>query len=102
MLAICDGTGGCKKEFRIAGFEVGKLDNGIEKTYFKCPHCNKEYVAFYTDEDIREKQEEMRALQARYHKAKKVKVLRRIQKLQAEIGRDMDKLKQKHEANLLE
>lgn len=93
MLAICDGIGGCKKEFNLTGLEVAKLGSGIEKTYFSCPQCGKEYVAFYTDADIRKKQGEMRELQARYHKSKKVKVLRKIQKLQAEIGRDMDKLK---------
>jgi len=47
LLARCDGEGGCGKEFRITKLELDKLNRGIEKTYFRCPHCNKEYVAFY-------------------------------------------------------
>ena len=95
LLVNCDGVDGCGREFRIAGFEVEKLDNSIEKTYFKCPHCDKEYIAFYTDKATREKQKEMRELQAKYNKSKKEKVLKNMQKLQKTIKEDMDSLKSK-------
>lgn len=95
LLVKCDGKDGCKQEFRIAGFEVEKLGNDLEKTCFRCPHCDKEYIAFYTNKAIREKQKEMRELQARYNKSKKEKVLQKMQKLQETIKKDMDSLKSK-------
>jgi len=83
MLVKCDGTGGCGKEFRITGFNLDKMSNDIEKTYFKCPYCNKEYIAFYTDKSIRKKQKKIR----------KLTDLKSIEKLKQEIGKDMDNLK---------
>lgn len=87
MLAICDAEDGCKKEFTLEKFEVEKLDNDIEKTYFKCPHCNKKYVAFYTDKEIRRKQKFIR----------NVKDNKKFDKLKDEIGKDMKRLRKKIE-----
>ena len=42
--------------------KTSKLHDGIEKTYFNCPHCQYEYLCFYTDKDIRKSQSKMRAL----------------------------------------
>ena len=91
LLARCDGEGGCGKEFRITKLELDKLNGGIEKTYFRCPHCNKEYVAFYTDRDIRRKQVKIRTLTD----------LEAINKLKQEIGIDMNKLKAKVEKKIV-
>ncbi len=91
LLARCDGEGGCGKEFRITKLELDKLNRGIEKTYFRCPHCNKEYVAFYTDRNIRRKQAKIRTLTD----------LEAISKLKQEIGRDMDELKTKVEKRIV-
>ncbi len=89
LLVTCDAKDGCKKEFDLDRFEVEKLGNGIEKTYFKCPHCGKEYIAFYTDKDIRMKQFRIRKLTS----------LKKINKLKKEIGNDMDNLRKRVEAS---
>lgn len=59
-LVKCDGDGGCGKEFRVVRPSVDYLSGGIEKTYFRCPHCQKVYVLFYTDGEIRKKQAAIR------------------------------------------
>ena len=91
MLTKCNGDDGCGKEFRIAKLELDKLNGGIEKTYFCCPRCNKEYTAFYTDRNIRRKQAKIRTLTD----------LEAISKLKQEIGRDMDRLKAKAEKRIV-
>lgn len=57
---------GCGKEFEVE-FETVKLENEIEdasgvveKTFFKCTECGLEYVAYYTDSEIRGLQELIR------------------------------------------
>ena len=47
----------CNKTFALTKFLTQKLDGGIEKVYFVCPHCQHEYVAYYTDAEIRGLQE---------------------------------------------
>lgn len=87
MLAKCDGEGGCGKEFRIRRFILDKLGNGIEKTYFRCPHCKKEYLAFYTDKNIREKQKKIRKMTHPLF----------IKKMKKDIAADMAELKMRVE-----
>lgn len=52
--AICDA--GCEEQFEVTEFNIIKMDEGIEKTYFTCPHCEHEYLVFYTDAEIRKLQ----------------------------------------------
>ena len=40
------------------------MPKGIRKTFFTCPHCSKEYIAFYTDREIRDLQAKMRRVLA--------------------------------------
>jgi transcription elongation factor Elf1 len=89
MLLKCDGKGGCGKEFRIETFEVEKLEKDIEKIYFTCPHCNKEYISFYTDRHIRKKQELIREITSESA----------LKTLKEEISKDMRKLRRKVEAS---
>lgn len=105
MLVKCDGGNSCGGEFTITGFEVKKLENDIEKTYFKCPYCDKEFIAFYTNSMIRKKQEKMRKLQEQNKRAVKLKLknmtanyIKQMDKLQKEIGRDMESLRKTIEA----
>ena len=90
MIVKCDGKDGCNQEFDLEKLEVAKLDNDIEKTYFVCPHCGKEYIAFYTDENIRKKQAIIRGL----------KSPSAIKQLRKEIAKDMKELRKKIESNL--
>lgn len=56
---------GCNQAFTFDDFSFEQLHDGIEKTYFNCPHCGHEYVAFYTDEEIRKLQDRVRKVQRR-------------------------------------
>lgn len=64
MKTNCDA--GCQKSFEFEDFSTDKLGGGIEKVYFVCPHCDKEYVAFYTDDEIRKLQTRIRRVQRRF------------------------------------
>lgn len=51
----------CDNVFCGKGFELKKgmirtisVRDDIEKTYFICPHCGREYVTHYTDSKIKE------------------------------------------------
>lgn len=87
ILAKCDGVGGCGKEFRIRRFTLDKLGDGIEKTYFNCPHCGKEYLCFYTDKNIRDKQKKIRKMTNPLF----------IKKMKKDIAADMAELKMRVE-----
>lgn len=89
MLLVCDGKGGCNKDFELEKFEVKKLANDTEKIYFTCPHCGKEFISHYTDRHIRKKQELIRGITSESG----------IKRLKEEIGKDMKKLRKKVEAN---
>lgn len=89
MLVKCDGKDGCNQEFNLKKFKVAKLDNNIEKTYFVCPHCGKEYISFYTDKYIRRKQAIIRGM----------KSASTINTLKKEIAKDMKRLRRKIEAS---
>lgn len=60
IAAHCDA--GCKKEFTINKFLTRKVKNGIEKNFFKCPHCKHEYVSYYASAETLKLQKEMRKL----------------------------------------
>ena len=61
----------CHKTFTLTKFLTQKLDGGVEKVYFVCPHCLHEYVAYYTDAEIRELQEQIRKIDRQTVKAQK-------------------------------
>lgn len=58
--ATCDT--GCKKTFMINKFRTKKVNKGLEETYFRCPHCKHEYVAYYSSTETKQLQKEMRQL----------------------------------------
>lgn len=53
---------GCEKNFTIKRIRNRKTKNGIEKNYFICPHCKREYVAFYASKETIQLQKDMRRL----------------------------------------
>lgn len=67
MKAICDA--GCKKEFdaeiktdSFDGLSAENLPDRIEKVYFTCTECGKEYLCFYIDSPTRRLQEDIRKI----------------------------------------
>lgn len=57
---------GCQKPFEVESFKTVKLPDKVEKLCFTCPHCQHEYVAFYTDDEIRKLQARIRRVQKRF------------------------------------
>jgi hypothetical protein len=84
---VCDGDRGCGKEFRVSRPSVDHLADGVERTYFRCPHCEKVFVAFYTDREIRDKQKAIRRV-ANPHL---------VEKMRKEIAADMSVLRKRIE-----
>jgi len=93
----CDA--GCNQAFTFDDFSFLKLPDGIEKTYFTCPHCDHEYVAFYTDEEIRKLQARIRRVQKRFTDPKDnhENAARKEAELKAQIKEKMDALRAKVE-----
>lgn len=101
MQVFCDE---CNKDFEIE-LLVQDLDGGVEKVHFFCPECGHEYMAYYTDASIREKQTKMKKLQEKYKAAAEFRDIKQTQKLfrqmerfKKEIGKDMDRLRKRIEA----
>lgn len=86
-LLICDGEDGCGLEFRVSRPTVDSLPGGVEKTYFRCRHCEKECLLFYTDKEIRKKQKAIR----------RVFNPHLLEKMRKEIGADMAALRKRIE-----
>ncbi|MCM0648643.1 hypothetical protein NBE98_09680 [Clostridium swellfunianum] len=49
---ICDK---CKREIKLKQkhTKIVKIENDIERMYFKCHHCNTKYTISYTDDEFR-------------------------------------------------
>lgn len=52
----------CGYKFYVQYFKKERLTHTIEKNYFSCPNCGREYVCYYTDDNIRKLQAELRKL----------------------------------------
>ena len=84
------------------------MGEGIEKVYFLCPHCQHEYVAFYTDAEIRGLQEQIRIvdqtvarMSGRTAKVYTAAASKRHTKLRKEIADKMSALRERVEADVL-
>ena len=99
--AVCDA--GCGKQFNVSQLEQVMLDAEVEKTFFTCPHCQHEYVAFYTDAEIRELQENVRKVQRRYANPNcNVKAaIKKERRLKEQIKVKMDQLRARIERSVL-
>jgi DNA replicative helicase MCM subunit Mcm2 (Cdc46/Mcm family) len=51
---------GCQKEFKITKLRTTKVKGGIDKYYFRCPHCKHAYVAYYSSAETVKLQKEVR------------------------------------------
>ncbi|MGN7309905.1 hypothetical protein ACTHQ4_02295 [Alkalicoccobacillus gibsonii] len=60
MQAVCNK--GCYKTFHVK-FMTDQHDEGIEETYFTCPHCQHRYTSFFTDPEVRRLQELIQFIQ---------------------------------------
>jgi hypothetical protein len=92
-MVICDE---CEKEFEVKA-STKKLTNGISETSFKCPHCKKKYISYFTNRDIRIKQKNINKLWEKYRKASDdeevAEMVIKIRTMKASIKILMDNLK---------
>ena len=56
----------CNKTFKIKKLKTKWIDDNVQRIYFTCPCCNKEYTSFYKDKRIRKNIKEIEKLQKRY------------------------------------
>src|SRR5690606_9663924 len=91
----------CYSDFYIRKFKTRKLRDEIERTYFDCPHCGREYTAYYTNESIRTKQRRMRDMRDELSKTtddkRKVKLVKKMNQMIETIGNEMRKIKNQQE-----
>jgi len=90
----------CGHRFYVKHFKVDKLHNKVQKTYFNCPNCGREYVCFYTDELIRKHQAKMRELHRKMKWASSDKLQQLIKdeaQLKDIIAQSMARVKQEVE-----
>lgn len=86
----------CGHRFYVKHFKLDKLHNNIEKTYFNCPNCSREYVCFYTNESTRKLQSKMRELhrKMKWADANKLELLKQEEtKLRDSIAHSMANVK---------
>ena len=94
----------CKKEFVIS-VKTEKLEDNIERVYFTCPHCDKQYTSYYTNVLIKKKQAEMRDIQEKIrvfrgtNPNKAMNFYKQYEKLKKELAKDMEKLRKRVEGD---
>lgn len=100
MVLICDG---CNKEFTMEVKE-DELYGDITKVYFTCPHCCKEYISHYLDENIKQKQQEIQEIvkKQKYNKGTSnigcsKKLHKQYKRLKKQLKKDMELLRIKVE-----
>lgn len=98
LAATCDA--GCGEQFIASDFKQADMGNGIEKIYLTCTHCGKEYVAFYSDNEIKKLQQKIRNIQQRFAnpRADHKNAARMEAKTKAKIKARMDRLRERMEA----
>ena len=60
---ICDD---CGKSFKIKKLKTKWIDDNVQRTYFICLYCKKEYTSFYKDKRIRKNIKKIDDLQRQY------------------------------------
>lgn len=90
----------CGKDGEVK-FKTLKLNNGVEKTYFNCPNCNHEYIAYMRNEIVTEKQNKVKELvnkskQLNITHKEKTRMAAAIRKLDKEIMNEIEHLKEKY------
>ena len=51
---------GCQKNFKINKLRKIKVNDGIDKYYFRCPNCKHEYVGYYSSAETVKLQKQVR------------------------------------------
>lgn len=95
----------CKKEF-VAEVKTEKLEGNIERVYFTCPHCGKDYTSYYTNILVQIKQRKVRELAEKYEKERgknprqAEKTFKQYQKAKKAVGEEMENLRKRAEVSI--
>lgn len=96
MITTCDR---CQEDFDIE-LEERLVKNNIYKVSFTCNHCQKEYISYYTNIVVRNKQKkiieiakEIEIANENADSKKYMKLLKEYKKYKKEIDEEMKKLK---------
>ena len=77
---------GCAKEFKIKSLNSRRLKDDIDQVYFTCPHCKREYIAYYLSSKVKDLQAEQRKLMARNNRAE-------VESMKRQIKAEMDRVR---------
>ena len=92
--AHCDS---CNNAFEIE-MKTESIGETVEKNFFTCSHCDKEYVSYYMDQNIRKKQSDLKMLWRNIRSATTAKNYNKLQKkieeLEKEIKQDLKHLRE--------
>jgi transcription elongation factor Elf1 len=92
--AKCDS---CDNDFEVE-MKTESIGETVEKNFFTCSHCDKEYVSYYMDQSIRKKQSDLKMLWRNIRSATTAKNYNKLQKkidvLQNEIKEDLKRLRE--------
>lgn len=92
----------CEKTF-VPEIKTQQLAGYVERVYFTCPHCNKDYTSYYSNVLVKKKQEKVRELAAKYEKERgknpkqAEKTFKQYQKAKKEVGIAMENLRKRVE-----
>lgn len=86
----CDGDDGCGGEFYVVALGAAKVKDDIEKVGFICPHCGKEFIAYFTNAGIRSLMELQQEIAAKPRTRRNCKL---NLELQARIKVGMERLR---------
>lgn len=90
MLILCDK--GCKKEFDIDKSQsIERVDNNVELLWLTCPHCNRKYLLYATNNKIKTLQDKVR-IETRKEKSNEES----IKEVQEKIKNEQLKLRKKY------
>ncbi|AZS16465.1 hypothetical protein [Paenibacillus lutimineralis] len=95
MKAFCDAS--CQQSFELEDFQTVRIGDGVDKVYFVCPHCKQEYVAFYTNPEIRKLQAKIRNVLGRTvdPRASLTEAIKQEKKIQKQIAKIKSEIKEK-------
>ncbi|MDI9456824.1 MAG: hypothetical protein QM344_02625 [Bacillota bacterium] len=77
---------GCAKEFKIKSLNSRRLKDDIDQIYFTCPHCKREYIAYYLSSKVKDLQAEQRKLMAENNRAE-------VESMKRKIKAEMDRVR---------
>ena len=77
---------GCGKEFKIKSLNSRRLKGDIDQVYFTCPHCKREYIAYYLSSKVKDLQAEQRKLMAENNRAE-------VESMKRKIKAEMDRVR---------